>query len=73
MLTETPAHTIREREAARYLDMSVAWLRQGRMRGRGPSYIRAGRAIRYRTADLDAWLQAHRVETRDTRAEAGGR
>lgn len=63
----TSAKTIQERDAARYIGMSVAWLRQGRQRGRGPAYIQAGRAIRYRVSDLDAWLDAHRVQTSESR------
>ncbi len=63
-----PAHILRERDAADYIGLSRAFLRQGRMHGRGPVFIRAGRSILYLTGDLDAWLTAHRVETRD---EAG--
>ena len=63
-----PAHTtIRERDAARYIDFSDTWMRQARMRGTGPAYIRIGRTIRYRLSDLDAFLARHRVETRDSR------
>lgn len=57
--------TIHEPEAARYIGLSVAWLRQSRMRGRGPAFVRIGRAIRYRLADLEAYLSAHRIEPRD--------
>jgi len=32
------------------------------MRGRGPAYIRIGRSIRYRIADLDRWLEQHKVD-----------
>ncbi len=63
--TPPPTQVLREADAGRYLGMSRAWLRQGRMRGRGPSYIRTGRSIRYRITDLDVWLDAHRVETRE--------
>lgn len=60
-----PAHVLREADAATYLGMSRAWLRQGRMRMRGPAYVRSGRSIRYLTRDLDAWLAQHRVDTRE--------
>lgn len=63
---------ITEVEAAPYVGMSRAWLRTARRQGRGPAYIRDGRAIRYRIADLDAYLRAHRVEPRAQQfAEAG--
>jgi predicted DNA-binding transcriptional regulator AlpA len=45
--------------------MSVAFLRQARVRARGPAYFRIGRSVRYRLSDLDAWLSERRVTTRD--------
>ena len=59
----TPQHIIRERDASRYLDLSVAWLRQRRRYGGGPSFVKIGRAVRYCTEDLDRFLQRHRVES----------
>ena len=53
-------------EAARYIGMSDSWLRQSRMADRtdGPPFFRAGtRAIRYRRADLDRWLESRLVGT----------
>lgn len=67
MSFNTSAQTIKEPEAARYLAMSRAYLRIARAQGRGPAYIRAGRAILYLTRDLDSWLDSHRVATRDGR------
>jgi hypothetical protein len=62
----TPA-VLDERDAATYVGMSCAFLRRARMTGRtrsgstGPDYVRipGGRGIRYRVADLDAWLAAN--------------
>ncbi|MGZ3697298.1 MAG: DNA-binding protein [Bdellovibrionota bacterium] len=59
---------LRESEAAIYIGMSRSFLRQSRMNGPrekrtpAPPFIKVGRAIRYLRADLDAWLQAYRVE-----------
>lgn len=58
-------NAVSEPQASRYIRMSVPWLRQQRMRGRGPAYVRIGRSIRYRLSDLDAYLAAHRVEPRE--------
>lgn len=55
---------INEADTAKYTGMSRPWLRLQRMRGKGPAFIRIGRAIRYDIRDLDAWLQAHKVECR---------
>ena len=45
------------RLAAR-LGVSRATLQSWRYMGRGPSYIKIGRLIRYRNADVDAYLRA---------------
>lgn len=64
--TLTPA-TLKEEDAARYLGVSVAFLRTSRMRTPrssvpGPVFVKAGkRGVRYLRSDLDAWLQARRV------------
>lgn len=42
-------------QAARYIGMSISWLRQSRMRGGPdmPPYIKIGRSVRYRAFDLE--------------------
>jgi hypothetical protein len=60
--------TLKEKEAAIYIGMSRSFLRQSRMTGprknraSAPPFIKAGRAILYLKADLDAWLQKLRVD-----------
>jgi predicted DNA-binding transcriptional regulator AlpA len=61
-----PPNTLTAAEAAQYIGFSVWWLKNARRTGRGPAYIRCDRAIRYRTADLDAWLEQHVVRTRES-------
>jgi hypothetical protein len=46
-----------EVQAADYLRLSVRTLQAWRVRGAGPLFIRAGRAIRYRQYDLLAWIK----------------
>jgi excisionase family DNA binding protein len=41
------------------LGVSRSTLQSWRYAGRGPRFIKLGRLIRYRTADVDAYLQAH--------------
>lgn len=70
MSQQTPAdtpRTLHEPDASRYIGLSRAYLRQARAQGRGPAYLRIGRAVRYRVVDLDAFLDAHRVEPRGGR------
>lgn len=58
----TPACTLTA-GAAKYLGVSVAWLKKARCEGTGPRYVKIGRAVVYRIADLDAFLDAHSVES----------
>lgn len=53
------------RGAAKYLSTTPAQLAGLRYRNVGPAYIRTpgGRTIRYRFSDLDAWLEAGKVQT----------
>lgn len=59
---------LKEHDAARYIGMSVAFLRQTRSQGNragrtpGPAYRKVGRAIVYLRADLDKWLEQGRIE-----------
>ncbi|MEM1151057.1 MAG: helix-turn-helix domain-containing protein [Pseudomonadota bacterium] len=41
----------------RFLEMAV-------MRGEGPPFIKLGRLVRYRIADIEAWLSQNRVVPR---------
>lgn len=53
-------------EAAGILKVKVATLKDWRVRGVGPYYIRSGpKFIRYRQSDIDAWLDGQRVERSD--------
>lgn len=44
------------RQAAEYLRVKPQTLANWRMNGRGPEYVRLGRLIRYRIAQLEAWI-----------------
>jgi predicted DNA-binding transcriptional regulator AlpA len=47
--------------AAEYVGLSESMLAKMRCLGGGPTYLKLGRAVRYRQDDLDAWLNARRV------------
>ena len=51
-----------EAVAAAYLGMSRIWLRQSRMKGTGPAFVKIGRSVRYAVSDLDAFIAARRVQ-----------
>lgn len=50
-----------EVHAARFLSLSVRTLQAWRCKGEGPSFVRAGRAVRYRRGDLLLWIEANTV------------
>jgi excisionase family DNA binding protein len=49
-----------QREAASALRLSERTLERLRLQGGGPLFVKAGRAVRYRETDLEAWI-AQRV------------
>jgi predicted DNA-binding transcriptional regulator AlpA len=53
-----------ETEAAARLGLKVATLRAWRNQGRGPAYVRLGRAIRYLEIDIDEFLDSNRHRPR---------
>lgn len=54
-----------ESEAAEYIGMSISWLSKSRLPGRedAPPWLKIGRRVVYDSAELDAWLAAHRMST----------
>ena len=60
--TSHKGRALREYEASERLDISAATLATWRCRGKGPRYVRFGRAIRYFEADLDAYAESHAVD-----------
>lgn len=57
-----------EAQAAQVLSLSIRTLQCWRMRGNGPQFVRAGRAVRYRRADIHRWVEANTV----SQTSAGG-
>jgi hypothetical protein len=51
-----------ENQTARMLGCSIAALRKWRLLGKGPTYCKIGRLVRYAEADLAEYLDANRVE-----------
>lgn len=45
-------------EAAAYVRLGKPTLERFRISGDGPKYCKLGGAVRYRKADLDAWLES---------------
>lgn len=51
-----------EAEAALVLGCTPSAMRKWRLLRTGPAYVRVGRLVRYRLVDLDAFIDANRVE-----------
>ena len=62
------------KKAASYLGISEAALRLWRSENRGPRFFRAGeKLIRYRRADLDAWIEARLSRPSGAKADTNGK
>jgi len=48
----------RTEQAASYLGVSKATLEAWRCRGGGPVFLKLGKAVRYRQADLDSFIES---------------
>jgi excisionase family DNA binding protein len=59
---------LRTAEAAAYLNLRPSTLEQWRWNGKGPLFVKMGRAVRYRQSDLDAFLET-RVFSSTTEAQ----
>ena len=74
--TDATGSLLTEKVAARLLAVSNRTLQTWRFRGIGPAFVRAGRAVRYRQTDLDAWISANTVNYSEPKRGArpgGGR
>ena len=57
---------LKEAEVNSEYGFSLAWLRRCRLERRGPRYIKINRKmVRYRRAEIEAYLDLHVVETGD--------
>lgn len=56
--TANQPEMLNDLQVAKYLRMSVASVRRWRVLRQGPKFFKIGSAVRYRKADLDAWLDS---------------
>ncbi|MBA3007771.1 MAG: helix-turn-helix domain-containing protein [Proteobacteria bacterium] len=61
---------LKTEEAAAFLQVKPATLEQWRWSGKGPLFVKLGRAVIYRKSDLDDFVSA-RVFGSTTEAQAG--
>ena len=56
-------HLLKEKEVQALTGLALSTLRTYRRLGKGPAYLKIGRAIRYDNNDVLAWLDIHRIDT----------
>lgn len=54
------------KEVAEEYGLNENTLRCYRSEGRGPRYLKVGKLVKYRRADVESWLDAQVVETADS-------
>jgi hypothetical protein len=54
-----------EKEVSKISSFAIQSLRNFRHQGRGPSYSKIGRAVRYKVSDVIAFLESKKVLPRD--------
>lgn len=57
-------------DAAHLLNISTSTLAKMRLSGSSPRYVKLGRRVAYRRADLEAWIEA---QSFNSTAEYGGK
>lgn len=58
-----PVGVLKTADAAAYVNLSPPTLARFRLTGEGPVFAKLGGAVRYRRADLDAWLESRLVKS----------
>jgi excisionase family DNA binding protein len=56
-------HLLNQCEAAKLLRLSERTLERLRVAGGGPSFVKAGRSVRYRECDLERWISERVVNS----------
>ena len=64
---------LNEREVWEEYGFTIPFLRRARRERRGPRFMKVGKMVRYRRADVEAYLTAHVVETNDRRTDSSAR
>ncbi len=57
MASNPPDQLLTAKDAAHYINVNLQTLYSWRHRGAGPRALKAGRKLRYRRRDIDAWLE----------------
>ena len=61
---------LKQPQAAEYLGVSHSFLEKRRIYGGGPKFVKIGRRVAYRQADLEQWVSKHVHESTSEPAAA---
>jgi excisionase family DNA binding protein len=61
-MSDHHSQALTEHEVAKQLGLSVDRLRAWRLKGKGPRFVRFGRAVRYLANDVDRFVEASVVD-----------
>src|SRR5215472_165895 len=64
-MSGTQPEVLNERQVQEVYGFTIPYLRRARRERRGPRFLKIGKLVRYRRTDIEAYLSAHAVETRD--------
>ena len=54
------------KELAEFLSVPISTVRHWKLIGKGPPAFKFGRSVRYRVSDVEAWIEAQRVQSGQT-------
>jgi predicted DNA-binding transcriptional regulator AlpA len=54
---------LKETEVSKRTGLALPTLRNWRSLGRGPAYLKMGKAVRYQEEDVEAYIRSKRIET----------
>jgi excisionase family DNA binding protein len=61
-MSDHHSQALTEHDVAKQLGLSVATLRAWRLKGKGPRFVRFGRAVRYLATDVERFVEASVVD-----------
>ncbi len=68
MAKNTSTQLLSETEAAQRLKLSTRTLRNWRVTGQGPKFVKVGRLIRYKIVEIEEWIE---MNTRKSTSDKG--
>ncbi len=70
LIQKNPVRLLSQKEVAKMIGLSEAWLERKRWEGGGIPYRKLGRSVRYDEKDVINWIEAHGI--RQSTSDAGG-